>query len=67
MRGDTQLWSDAYGKGRHVSAPTWYVGLPDEKISRGTQSSSSNPKNSRVPCTYTQHQTTAVLIVQNCL
>ena len=38
---------------------TWYVGLPDEKISRGTQSRSSKPRNSRVPCAWTTRQTLA--------
>ena len=39
-----------------MSASTWYVGLPDEKISKGTQRRSSKPRNRSVPCTRTRHQ-----------
>ena len=39
-----------------VLGKTWYVGLPDEKISRGTQSRSNRPRNSRVPCAWTTRQ-----------
>lgn len=45
-----------------VLGKTWYVGLPDEKISRGTQSRSSKPRNSSVPCAWTTRQ-----ILAHCL